>query len=81
VVTIDGVEVDGSALAGLQLASGGTANGRDLLLRRNPVGANLQELPDGYVLADSVEGLVLEANGTDLDETELSIAEVLPAGP
>jgi hypothetical protein len=76
-IAVEDVVVSESASVGVQVA-GGRIMGSGLSVRDCPVGLNLQSLPDGYDWESAVSGLVLEGNGMDLDESEMSVAEALP---
>jgi hypothetical protein len=79
-VELEGVEIETSHLAGLQLAVQGTAAGLGLALRGNPIGINIQNTPEGYDFFDSVKGLLMEDNQTNFDTTELPIPDLLDIG-
>ena len=79
-VLLEGLEIETSHLAGLQLAMQGTASGLGLALRRNPIGVNVQNTPEGYDFFDSVKGMLMEENQTNFDTTELPIPDLLDIG-
>lgn len=78
VVTVDDVEIANSAGAGLQLADGGTVVGENLRVHGCPVAVNLWSLPDEYDWESAVSELLLAGNEVDVDESEMSIPELLP---
>jgi hypothetical protein len=78
---LNGVEIESSSLAGMQLAVQGTASGRGVSLRDNPIGVNVQETPAGYDFFDAVTGLLMENNQTNFDTTNLPIPDLLEMGP
>ena len=79
-VTLEGVEIETSSLAGMQLARQGTASGRAVSLKDNPIGVNVQETPTGYDFFESVTGLLMENNQTNFDTTNLPIPDLLDIG-
>jgi len=79
--TLEGVEIDTSSLAGLQLALQSTASGRGVSLKDNPIGVNVQDTPAGYDFFDAVTGLLMENNQTNFDTTNLPIPDLMDMGP
>jgi hypothetical protein len=76
-VTLDDVLVSDAVGAGVQLARGGVVSGSGLRVSRCGVGINLQDLPRTWSIDEGLADLLLEGNGTDIDETEMSKAEPL----
>ena len=70
-IDIERFVVEGSALAGLQIARDGEIDARDGLIRNNPIGANVQ-VPD-YDLTRISERVRYEDNDRGLDATDLFI--------
>jgi hypothetical protein len=79
-LSLEGVEIYASSLAGMQLALQGTASGRGVSLRDNPVGVNVQETPAGYDFFDALIGLLMENNQINFDTTNLPVPDLLDIG-
>jgi hypothetical protein len=80
-VALEGVEIETSHLAGMQLALEGTASGLGVSLKHNPIGVNIQDTPLGYDFFEAVTGMVMENNQTNFDTTNLPIPDPLGIGP
>ena len=74
-VFIDAVNVANSAQAGVQLAVQGTLTGSNLILRDNPIGVNVQDVPGDYDFFEAVTDLLMENNGINFDSTALSVPD------
>jgi len=73
VLVVSGVEVADSKLAGLQLAWLGSAMGEGLWIHDNVIGANIQDVPEGYDLFEAVVDLQMADNEINFDSTALSV--------
>ena len=76
-ITFTDLQVQGSSLAGLQLASLGQFSGQGLSMDTNPIGANIQDVPDQYDFFRAVTGLWMHQNGINFDSTELPVPDPL----
>jgi len=74
-VTVDAVNVASAAQVGVQLARMGTVTGSNLILRGNPIGVNVQDVPGDYDFFEAVAGLLMEENGVNFDSTALLVPE------
>ena len=74
-VSITGVEVADSTMAGLQLVRLGSLAGQSLAILNNPIGVNIQDVPDGYEFFDAVTGLFMEGNQVNYDYSELPVPD------
>jgi hypothetical protein len=77
IATISVVDVSDSHQIGLQLAISGTVNGDGMAIRHNPIGANLQGVPDGYILAEEVTELLMAGNQNDFDDHGILVPEIM----
>jgi hypothetical protein len=77
-ITVDDVAIVDSAEVGLQLTRGATLLGRELRIHRSPVAANLQECPGSYDFEAAVEELLVQSCEIEIDESEMSVPELLP---
>lgn len=87
-VVFEDVEIVDAALAGLELAGGeradglwipaGSLEGRNLIIRNNPIGVILLELPDAYDFESRVRDLWMEDNQTNFNSLELAVPDALP---
>ena len=73
VATVERFDIAHSALAGLQIATGGDLQLRNGEVRDNPVGANIQV--DGFDIARISDGVTYVDNGTNLDSERLPVPE------
>jgi len=74
-VSVDSVNVAGSAQVGVQLARLGTVTGTNLILRDNPIAVNIQDVPGDYDFFDAVTDLLMEDNAVNFDSTNLLVPD------
>lgn len=77
-LSINDVMILDSAGVGFQLADGGTVTGDTLHIQGCEVAVNLQSLPNDFDWESAVSELNLVGNEADVDESEMSIPEMLP---
>jgi hypothetical protein len=73
--TVGSVNVAASVQAGVQLARMGTVTGSGLILRGNPIGVNIQDVPGDYDFFESVTDLLMEENDVNFDTTALPVPD------
>jgi hypothetical protein len=74
-VTVNAVNIDTTAQAGVQLAHMGTMTGSNLILRNNPIAVNIQDVPEDYDFLEEVTDLLMEDNAVNFDSTALQIPD------
>ena len=82
-ISMRGSEIIGSRLAGLQLSRFGTVAGHGLAIRNNPIGVNIQDVPEGYDFFEAVDGFLMEGNQVNFDYSDLPVpdpAEIIETG-
>jgi hypothetical protein len=76
-VTVDAVNVAKAAQVGVQLAHLGTVTGSNLILRDNPIGVNIQDVPGDYDFFEAVTDLLMEDNAVNFDSTALMVPDAV----
>jgi parallel beta helix pectate lyase-like protein len=76
-IEFESVDILGSALAGVQLAFGGSISGQGLAVRNNPIGLNIQDTPEGYDFFEQVNGLWIEGSQVNYDATALEVPDAM----
>jgi hypothetical protein len=76
-ITFSNIQILGSSLAGLQMASLGQISGQGLVMDTNPIGANIQDAPEDYDFFQDVSGLWMHDNGINFDSTDLPVPDPL----
>jgi hypothetical protein len=76
-LSVVNVLVDESEVAGVQMAEGGTFAADALTVRKNPIGVNIQDVPEEYLFFEQVTGLRMEDNVINFDSVELPVPNPL----
>ena len=75
-ITFSNLKVEQNYTVGLQLARSGAIFGTDIYVVNNPIGFNIQKIPETYNFDDEVKGLIMENNTVNFDSQELEVPEL-----
>jgi hypothetical protein len=75
--TFRGVQVKAAHLAGVQIARQGMLSGAFLEVIGNPIGVNIQKVPEGYDFFLEVTQLRMEDNDVPFDSSALMVPDPL----
>ena len=76
-VNFNNLIVDNNSSVGIQIVRKSMIYGQNLKVANHPIGFNIQQIPEDYVLLDGIKGLVMYNNFVNFDSQELQVPSVI----